>query len=343
MTDQSSQTTDLSESVHLAQLLFGFMASQAIAVAAKLGIADLLEESPKTVEELANETKAHAGSLNRLLRMLTSVAIFAEDANARFRQTPLSDLLRSNNPRSARSFAIMQGSSFIWKPWMLLDKAVMTGQSAAAHAFGAPIFDYLAANPQDAQVFNAGMTSGSALDASALVAAYDFSRFERIVDVGGGHGELLRAILLANPKLSGVLADQPAVVSGAEALRTGPLANRCTIAGVDFFTSVPEGADAYIMKWIIHDWNDEDSVKILGNCRRAIRPDGKLLVVDAVLRPPNEPDPGKLMDLNMLVMATGGRERTQPEFAELLRRAGFSLIRVIPTSARSSIVESRPV
>lgn len=340
----SDQTSELfpAELHQMTHLIFGFMSSQAIAVAAKLGIADLLKEERKSAEELANATKAHAPSLNRLLRMLTSVGIFAEDANGRFRQTPLSELLRIDHPRSARAYSIMFGSEFFWRPWGQLHAAVMSGRSALEQVFGATGFEYLASHPEVAEVFNAGMTSASAIDAAAVVAAYDFSRFDRVVDVGGGHGALLRAILSANPKPRGVLADRPAVVAGAEALRTGAMADRCEINGVDFFTSVPEGADAYIMKWIIHDWNDEDSLKILRNCRRAIRSDGTLLVVNAVLKPPNEPDPGKLMDLTMLVMP-GGRERTAAEFAALLRQADFSLARVIPTAGSLSIIESRPM
>jgi hypothetical protein len=340
MTDQSSQLFP-AELRQVNQLIYGFMTSQAIAVAAKLGIADLLQEEPMTAEELAKATKAHAPSLNRLLRMLTSVGIFAEDTNGRFQQTPLSELLRSDHPRSARAWPIMFGSGFIWQPWGELQQAVMSGQSSFEHVFGS--FEYFASHPEVREVFNAGMTSGSAIDAAAVVAAYDFSRFDRVVDVGGGHGALLHAILSANLKLSGVLADQPAVVAGATTLRRGSLTNRCEIAGVDFFTSVPEGSDGHIMKWIIHDWNDEDSLKILRNCRRAIRSDGTLLIIDAVLNPPNEPDPGKLMDLNMLVMAQGGRERTEAEFAALLRQADFSLTRVIPTAGTLSIIESRPV
>ncbi len=342
MTDQSSQLFP-AELRQMNQLIYGFMTSQAIAVAVKLGIADLLKEQRRTAEELANATNAHAPSLNRLLRMLTSVGIFAEDTNGRFQQTPLSELLRSDHPRSARALAIMLGSGFIWQPWGELQQAVMSGQSSFEHVFGGSAFEYFDSHPEVAEVFNAGMTSGSAIDAAAVVAAYDFSRFDRVVDVGGGHGALLHAILSANPKLSGVLADQPAVVAGAATLRGGSLTNRCAITGVDFFTSVPEGADGYIMKWIIHDWNDEDSLNILRNCRRAIRSDGTLLIVDAVLNPPNEPDPGKLMDLNMLVMAPGGRERTEAEFAALLRQADFSLTRVIPTAGTLSIIESQPV
>jgi hypothetical protein len=322
-------------------LIFGFITSQAIAVAAELGVADLLKEEPKTAEELANATKAHAPSLNRLLRMLTSVGLFAEDANRRFHQTRLSELLCSDHPRSARAYAVLWGSEIHWRPWGELHAVVMSGRPAFEHVFGAPLFEHLAAHPDSARVFNDGMTSVSAMDATAVVETYDFSRFERIVDVGGGHGGLLRAILTANSKLRGVLADQPSVVAGANALRKGPIADRCEIAGVDFFTSVPEGADAYILKLIIHDWDDEAALRILRNCRRAIRRDGTLLIIDSVLKPSNQSDLGKFRDLNMLVVA-GGRERTEPEFAALLGQADFSLTRVIPMSRLLSIIESQP-
>jgi len=219
----------------------------------------------------------------------------------------------------------------------------MSGRSAFEHVFGASIFEYLAAHPDDADVSNAGMTSASVNDAAAVVAAYDFSRFDRIVDVGGGHGGLLRAILSANPKLRGVLADRSAVVAGAEALRIAVMADRCEFTGVDFFSSVPGGADAYIMRWIIHDWNDEDSLKILRNCRTAIRRDGTLLIVDAVLKPPNVPDPAKLMDLNMLVLASGGRECIEAEFVGLLTQGDFSLTQRDSSAGELWIIESRPI
>ena len=342
MSPSSPQNSGAAEASQISQLLAGFITSQAIAVAAKLGIADLLEGGPRTIDDLAKATKAHVQSLHRILRMLTSVGIFAEDEPGRFRQTALSELLRSDHPRSARGMAILWGSSIIQKPSMELHRAVMTGVPAANHVFGAPIFEYLGAHPEDAAVFNAAMTSGSAMLVSDVVAAYDFSRFDQIVDVGGGHGLLLHAILSANPKLRGVLADLPAVVAGAEALRSEQIAARCEIVGGDFFASVPAGADAYIMKWVIHDWNDEDCLKILRNCRRAIRREGRLLIVDAVLTPCNEPDPGKLTDLLMLMMASGGRERTEVEFRDLLRRADFLLTRLITTASGSSIIESQP-
>ena len=204
-----------------------------------------------------------------------------------------------------------------------------------------PLFNYLSTHPEDAAIFNGAMTSITAQVIPAVLAAYDFSGFERIVDVGGGHGAVLQAILSANPGLHGVLADLPAVVAGATALKSEPIARRCSTVGTNFFESVPDGADCYLMKRIIHDWNDEDAVKILRNCRRAIGPGGTLLLIEWVLKGPNQPDPGRASDLLMLAML-GGQERTEADFATLVGKAGFSLTQVIPTSGPASIVESHP-
>lgn len=341
MSDRSSQPGDPSSLTQLYQLIVGYRTTQPIYVAAKLGIADLVAETPKTAHELAQATRAHAPSLRRLLLMLSSVGIFAEDTAGRFRTTPLGELLRRDHPQSQRSLSMMYGSAFFWKPWGELYEAVVSGQPAFDRVYGVSLFDYLSTHPEDAAIFNDAMTSISARDVSAILAAYDFSRFERIVDVGGGHGALLHAILSANPRLRGVLADLPAVVAGAAGWRSEPIAHRCSVVATDFFESVPDGADGYLMKLIVHDWNDEDAVKILRNCRRAIRPNGRLLLIEWVLKGPNEPDPGRALDLQMLVMFRG-RERTEADFAALLREAGFSLMRVIPTSGPASIVESGP-
>jgi hypothetical protein len=340
MSDQISQSTEIPIELRIYQLVKGFAASQAISVAAKLGIADLVAEAPRTVEELAGATKAHALSLRRLLLMLVSIGIFAEDDSGRFRHTPLSETLRTDYPQSIRNYAVLWGEPWVWRPWGDLYYSVLTGKPAFDRIYGTSHFDYLASHPEDAATFNAAMSS---LPLTEILAAYDFSRFERVVDVGGGHGALLHAILSAYPKLRGVLADLPAVVAGAATLRTGTIAERCEIVSIDFFKGVPEGADGYVMKAIFVDWNDEAALKILKNCRRAIRRDGKLLLMENVLKPSNEPDPnlGRSMDLNMLVLLTG-RLRTEAEFAALLRAGGFSLTRVITTTGLFSIIESQP-
>jgi SAM-dependent methyltransferase len=324
--------------MQMMQFIHGYIPSQAIYVAAKLGLADLIGDVPRTVEELAHETKAHPPSLRRLLRALASLGIFAEDTNGNFSNTPLSLTLRADDPRSTRGAALMYSSPPAWASWGQLYESVMTGQPSFDRIHGAPFFKYLDAHPDDAAVFNAAMTSGSSVGASAIVSAYDFSKFRRIADVGGGHGALLHAILSATPKLQGVLVDLPTVVAGAASLRDGAVGNRCEIVGANFFESIPSGADAYVMKHVIHDWNDEDALKILRNCRRAMDPGGTLLLIEWVLKPSNEVDIGKLLDLNMLVNL-GGLNRTEPEFQSLLRQAGFSLTRIIPAGP-ASIIES---
>jgi SAM-dependent methyltransferase len=342
MSEQNFQPSDPPALPRMTQLIFSFMASQAVHVAAKLGVADLVKDGPKTADELALATSAHAPSLRRLLLLLASLGVFAEDAEGRFQQTPLSSTLRSDTPESIRNLAIMFGMPFLWKAWDSLHDTVMTGQPAFERAHGANFFEYLTAHPDDAAIFNAAMSATSSIGLSSIVESYDFSQFERIVDVGGGHGALLSGILTANPKLRGVLADRSEVVAGASVVRSGPLADRCEVRAINFFEAVPEGADAYLMKSIVHDWNDEHSLKILKNCRRAIQPNGKLLLIEMVLRTSNQPDPGRFMDLNMLTLLTG-KERTEADFRVLLAKAGFSLARVIPTAGMASIIESRPV
>jgi SAM-dependent methyltransferase len=234
---------------------------------------------------------------------------------------------------------MMLGAGFVWEPVGELFETIRTGQPAFELVYRAPFFEYLAEHPDDAAVFNAAMSSLPAYIA-ALVQAYDFSKFECIVDVGGGHGAKLVAILSANPRLRGVLFDLPSVVEGATAVRRGAVGDRCEIVGGDFFEQVPSGADGYLLSGIVHDWGDDAALKILRNCRRAIRSDGTLLLVETVLTPSSDPSQA-LMDVLMMVL-TGGRERSEADFESLLREAGFSLTSVIPT-AGASILESRPV
>jgi hypothetical protein len=342
MSEKNTQST-LPPLLQMSQFLLGLMTPQAIHVAAKLGIADLISNRPQTADELARATSSHAPALSRLLKFLASVGIFSEDAEGKYHQTPLSDTLRTDHPQSLGGSFIAFGSEFIWRAFGDLFAAVSTGQPSFNHVFGVSFFEYLALHPEDAASFNAAMTSISSVELPAIVAAYDFSGFERIVDVGGGEGALLHGILLANPKLRGVLFDLPSVVAGAVSLRSGSISRRCEILGGDFFQSVPEGADGYLMRVVIHDWADDDALKILRNCRHAIRHGGKLVLVESVLKPPNQPDPGRFNDLTMLVVAPGGRERTEAEFRKLLEAAGFSLKRVIPATGLTSIIESEPI
>jgi ubiquinone/menaquinone biosynthesis C-methylase UbiE len=317
----------------------GAIAAQVVYVAARLSLLDQVAEGAKTAEELASTTKTDAISLKRLLRALVSLDILAEDQSGRFKATPLGETLGRNHPSCIRAWAIFLGSPFIWNPWGKLYETVATGQTAFPLLYGVPFFSYLANHPEDAETFNEAMSAGSSANVSDLLAAYDFSKFERIIDVGGGQGELLRGILKANRNAHGVLFDIPSVVGRSATRGLEEVTGRCEVVGGNFFEGVPEGGDLYILKTVIHDWDDEDALRILMKCRCAIKKDGRLLLLETILTASNRAESG-LMDAMALVL--GGRERTEGEFRELLRKAGFSLTQVI--SARNySILESQPV
>src|SRR5260370_23695534 len=340
MSNGDQQAQPVSRSRQMMQMLWpGTMAVQAILVSAKLALANLVAGGPKSIRELAEATHSHGPSMARFLRALTSLGIFVEDTTGRFRQTALSDTLRSDHPESIRPFVLMLGAHFVWKPSGALEETVRTGQPSFERVYGAPFFEYMAGHSDDAAVFNAAMSSSPDYLA-AIVGAYDFARLERIVDVGGGHGLLLAGIISANPRLRGVLYDLPSVVVGASALRQEPISQRCEIIGGDLFKEVPAGADVYMLKGIIHDWNDEAALKILKNCRRAIHADGTLLLVETVLTRSTDPAT-TLMDMLMMVL-TSGRQRTESEFRSLLKEAGFSMVQVI-RAAGVAMIESRSI
>ncbi len=324
----------------LSQMLFGGLMQQSISMAAKFGIADLLGEKPRTVEELAAETETHAPSLYRVLRLLASVGIFSETTDKKFELTPLAGLLRQDAPNSMREVAIMQGEEWNWRNYGELRHSVKTGETAQEKAHGGPLFEFLTRNPEDEALFSRAMTNLSLLSAPAIVEAYDFSGAGKLVDIAGGHGFLLAAILKANPHLQGVLFDQPTVIDGAvESLKKQDINDRVELIPGDFFESVPAGADIYTMKHIIHDWNDDESIKILQNIHRAMSETGKVLIVEMVVPEGNAPSPSKVMDVQMLI-ATGGKERTEVEYRKLLESSGFNLTRIIPTRSPYSIVEA---
>ena len=337
--------------VVLLQMITARWVSQAIAAAAKLNIADQLAQGPRTIAEIAAATSTHAPSLYRLLRALASVGIFAEVESAphteaaprQFSLTPLAEPLRSGVPNSMHGAAMMFGEDWSIRAWADLYRSVQTGETAFKRVFGETVFEYLSNHPEALEVFFHSMKSFTAISQGAIVEAYDFSGIKTLVDVGGGNGGLLSAILKANPTLGGILYDSEKVVATARPiLDAAGVTARCTVLSGDFFLRVPSGGDACIMKHIIHDWSDERSVAILTNCRRALPPQGKLLVVDAVIVPGNEPGLGKLLDLEMLVMAPGGRERTEAEFRELFTAAGFRLTRVVQTASPFAILEGVP-
>jgi hypothetical protein len=318
--------------------------SQLVFVAAKLGIADVLVDGPLTVEEIAIRVGAYAPHLKRVLRALASLGIFAADPHGRFHLNRLAQTLRSDHPESLRNFALMMVDDYNWSAWSALEHTVRTGSSAFEHVHGAAAFPWMREHPDKEKMFAASMASLSAMENAAVARSYAFGKLERIVDVGGGHGHLLAAILRSYVKLRGVLFDQPQVIQEAahEGIVTSPdIGGRCELTGGDFFQSVPAGADAYVMKYIIHDWDDERCVRLLGKCREAMPSGGRVLVVDHVVAPGNRFDWGKLLDINMMVML-GSKERTKEEFRQLFSRSGLRLKRVVRTGTSLGILEALP-
>jgi hypothetical protein len=325
------------------QIITNFWSSRTVYVFAKLGIPDLLKSGPRTVEELASATKTHAPSLYRVLRALASIGFVSATADGRFAQTPLSEILVTDAPGSLRWFTVSELGQEHYPAWGNLMRSVQTGEIAFDNFFGVDIWKYFEQNPEDAAVFNNSMSGVTAATNEEILALYDFSSFGTVMDIGGGHGGLITSILKANPKLKGVLFDAPQVIEGARPkIEAAGLSERCQTVAGDFFKSVPAGGDAYVMKWIIHDWDDERAITILKHIRNEIPQHGRVIIVDAVVPENNEPDFSKFFDLNMMVM-TGGKERTEKEFAQLLAAAGFKLRRVIPTKVPTSIVEAEPV
>ena len=330
-------------SARLMQMLMGKWVARAISTAAELGIADRLATGDKTPEELAAVANAHAPSLYRLLRALASIGIFAEMAERRFTLTPLAQCLRSDAPDSVREFARFVGTPGAWRAWEEFPHSVKTGEPGFRKAFGLENpFDYFNTHPDEAAIFDGAMTDNSRQSAPAIAEAYDFGRFRQLVDIAGGRGLLLATILKRYANLRGVLFDLPHVIEGAKpALAAHGLDGRCQAVGGDFFQSVPGGAEAYLLKHIIHDWDDDRAVAILRNIRRAIDPSGRLLIVEMVIGPGNEPSLGKLLDLEMLTIP-GGRERTSDEYRDLFTAAGFQLSAIHPTAAPASVIEGVP-
>jgi hypothetical protein len=323
------------------QIISGFWISRAVYVIAKLGIPDILNSGPKTAEELASATNTDAPSLYRVLRALASVGVINSE-DGRFALNALTETLVTDAPGSLRWFAISELGQEHYPAWGNLMHSVRTGEIAFDNFFGVDIWKYFANNPEDAAVFNDSMSGVTAVANEEILSLYDFSGFNKLVDVGGGHGGLITSVLKKNPNLKGVLFDAPEVIEGAQTkIEAAGLADRLETASGNFFEAVPAGGDAYIMKWIIHDWDDQKSNTILRNIRNQIPANGRLILIDSVVPETNEPHFSKFIDLNMLVM-TGGKERTEKEFQELLAAAGFRLLRVIPTKVPTSIVEAEP-
>jgi hypothetical protein len=337
--DPGRQPVDIPPQGALLQMVTGYWVSQAIAVATKLGIPDLLKDGPKSSQEPAAATSTHEPSLYRLLRVLASVGLLTEGTDRRFARTSLSACLESDVPGSLRAFTLLKSEPWLWSSWTALRHSIKTGQAASEQVHGMGQFEYFAQHPQAAEIFDQAMTNLATQWHTAALTAYDFSRYRTVVDIGGGHGALLTALLTAHRQLRGVLFDQPHVVEGAKPrLTAAGLTQRCEMVGGNFFDSVPAGGDLYLLGHILIDWDDARATTILQNIRQARAPEGKLLILEEVI--PQGPGPSweKLLDLNMLVVL-GGRGRTEREFRTLLGQAGFELSRIIPTGAPIRLIE----
>lgn len=317
----------------------GHQVSQAIHVAATLGLADLLADGPRTSDDLAEATGSNPRALYRLMRALATVGVFHEEECRRFALGPLGDPLRSDAPDSLTGWATYVGRPYYREAWSALEHSIRTGENAFSHVHGTNVWDYRAQRPDENEIFDRAMQALTGLTNRALLDAYDFGRFGTVVDVGGGNGALIAAVLEEYPDLRGVVFDQPQVVARAPSvLEAAGVADRCSIVGGSFFDAVPKEGDAYVLKSIIHDWEDEEAVAILRVVRQT---DGVVLLVERDLGAPNENPAAKFSDLNMLV-APGGRERTLDEYAALFESAGYQLAGSTPTAAGMSVIEGEP-
>ncbi|BAZ84003.1 methyltransferase [Dolichospermum compactum] len=343
-------TTVSPQSMDLMQMLTGYWVSQSIYAAAKLGIADYITDEEKSYIELANTTQTHEESLYRLLRALASVGIFIETSPGYFATTPMANLLRSDVPDSLRDVGIMLGDIEHQLSWGNIVHAVKTGESGFEKSFGMNLFDYYCQNPEAADIFDRSMTGFSKIEAAGVITDYNFTGINSLVDVGGGMGSLLTSILQAYPQMTGILFDLPHVIERAKLSIANKRGNtddetsdRYQLVSGSFFEPLPPKQDAYLLKHIIHDWDDEKAIAILQQCRQAMAAHSKVLVVESVIPSGNEPFPGKFMDVNMLVMCTGGKERTAEEFFNIFKKAQLELVRIVPTRGMVSVVEGQAI
>lgn len=327
---------ELPPPAQLMKFIVGKWISKPIYAAAEFGIADMLAQGPKSIEELAQMSKTHGPSLYRMMRALASVGIFSERQDKQFELTPMGECLKTGAMRSA---ALMFNSDWNEKAWSHFTESVRTGETAFEKAYGEPISEWLSKNHQAAEVLNKANAMKAAMSHRAIADAYDFSDIRTLTDVGGGYGVLMAEILRANPSMKGIVADIPPVVQEArKIIRERGIEDRCEAVECDFFKTIPGGSDAYLMSHILHDWTEQQCQVILQNCCKAMKPGSKLLVVEMIIPPGNEPSVAKLLDLEMFVI-TGGHERTEKEFKYLLESSGFKLSRIIPTKESIFVIE----
>lgn len=328
------------EPAQLLEHALGYLYSSALNTAARLGVADHLHDGPRTAAELADLTGASGPHLHRVLRFLATRGVFHEDDESRFHLTALAEPLRSGSPKSLRDFILSLGDPIFLDPAARLHDTVRSGHPVFEDIFGAPFYAHLAGDPVTGPAYNSGMASFSQLVSNDVTATYDFPERAVVVDVGGGRGGLLRTILSRHPEVTGVLFDLPSVVAD-HVLDEPGLAGRWRVEGGDFFSSVPEGGDVYVLKHVLASWPDADCRELLTTCREAMPSDARLLVVNGVIPPGNDPHPGKTIDI-LIMPLLQGRERTLPEYTQLLTEAGFTVGRVIPLSPNATIIEAVP-
>jgi len=339
----SLPTSSAATPLQLFGMTHGLIIHQALYSAAKLGVADLLKDGAQTSSDLARNLNVNESALYRILRLLASQSVFEERSPRTFANTDLSHFLCTDVPGSVRSILIFRGSEFFFGPFAEILYSIETGLAASTKMYGMEAFEYLKTDPETARIFDDAMTSMSELVAPVVAAAYDFGKWGSLIDVGGGNGMLLASILRVHPGLRGVLADLPHSLERAthRGFLGGELASRSAMQPCDFFREVPSGCRAYLMKNVVHDWDDERAHNILANCRRAVPKDGALLLVEWALPEGNASSAGKFADVVMMLM-TGGKERTVEEYRHLLGRAGFSVNQVISTLSDLNIIEALP-
>jgi len=324
----------------LMQMMTGYWVSRSLQVAAKLGIPDMLQDRPLTAAEIAAEQNLHELSVYRLMRALSGVSLFEEDEDGRFHLTELSEMLTSDHPNSLRKLAIVFGEE-TYRSWVELAHSLKTGETGFRRVFGEDLFPYLEQNPEIGRDFGEAMTDYVGQIHQGVLQTYDFGDTQVLADIGGSHGTLLSLLMRRYSHLRGILFDQQHVIDNAQGIMAPDLLERCELVAGDFFEAVPAGADTYILSSIVHDWDEPRILRLLGNIHDVIPEDGKLLIVETVLKERNQPDFGKLMDLTMLAV-TGGRERTAAEYETLLAQANFRVTNVISTQSPGSIVEAVP-
>jgi hypothetical protein len=333
--------TDVAPAEQMLALLNGHCLEQGLYVAAMLGIADLLDNGPKSADELATATGTDRQSLYRLLRALASIGVFREEPTGNFGLTSLGVTLQADAPNSVRDRAIFYGAASMWGVWSQLLHSVKTGQSACEHVHGMPFYEYASHHPDIGAPFNRYMSKMSEMHNAAILESYDFSDIRKICDVGGGLGTTLAAILHRYPTLKGILFDRLAVVEQTQVLRTAGVAGRCDVIGGDMHQAVPDGADAYLIKRVMMDQSDEQAVAILTNCREAMTTDGRILLVETLIPQEGGPSFSKVLDVQMLLLFGRGRIRTQDEYRDLLAASGLTMTRALATGSPNTIIEAR--